>query len=360
MVLADYIAFHNNVTSQLRDTGTLGDTRCLIACVQDFDAAPDPNDLASVKVGGFGDRLKGLVNAFLLAVATGRYFLIHWPIPVPLANDFSPAAIDWRYNPATLPVPTSQRCILDLVDTNYTLSKDVCANGDVEADAFGNQPFVITYGNSIRMDIANNPRYRPALDRNFPNYLWDNDGQKALFYEITKALFTYAPKRADIAALYKDYAIKLASKPYRLGIQYRTGGDGAWADPQIESLDNYHRIMRIAIKFLQVRMPADYVIYMATDSDVVKQRIISEYGSQLNFLWLEQPTVHIHLSGDKAVDGASFVYLEHTLLGMCDDVVTGWGGFGLTAAWRANKTPFPYVTREVEATLDDLIAQRQI
>ncbi|XXQ33522.1 t-SNARE coiled-coil homology domain-containing protein [Plasmodiophora brassicae] len=55
------------------------------------------------KCGGIGDRARGIVYAFLLAVATERVFLIDLPAnPVPLSETVRPNALDWLTDTAAV------------------------------------------------------------------------------------------------------------------------------------------------------------------------------------------------------------------------------------------------------------------
>lgn len=53
--------------------------------------------------GGIGDRLRGIVTCFYLAVATERVFLIHNPSPVELSVVFDPSMIRWNETRTILP-----------------------------------------------------------------------------------------------------------------------------------------------------------------------------------------------------------------------------------------------------------------
>eukprot|EP00913_Durusdinium_trenchii_P035752 g33454.t1 len=46
--------------------------------------------------GGHGDRLNGIITVFLLAVLTGRVFLIDSESPLPLQLLLQPRDVDWR------------------------------------------------------------------------------------------------------------------------------------------------------------------------------------------------------------------------------------------------------------------------
>ena len=50
--------------------------------------------------GGLGDRVVGLVSAFVLAVLTDRHFRIEWNTPFPLSTVWEPADVRIAWNEA--------------------------------------------------------------------------------------------------------------------------------------------------------------------------------------------------------------------------------------------------------------------
>merc|ERR1740121_1698993 len=82
--LADYIEFHRQGVAALR-ADPAADVRVLVFSCQPF-----------AQCGGHGDRLNGIVTAFLLAVLTRRVFLIDSESPLPLQVLLAPRLIDWR------------------------------------------------------------------------------------------------------------------------------------------------------------------------------------------------------------------------------------------------------------------------
>ena len=65
--------------------------------------------------GGTGDRLTGLVNAFYLAMLTGRALAVKWLAPTDLENYVHPAVIDWRFN-ASMVTSSATVKLLNFID----------------------------------------------------------------------------------------------------------------------------------------------------------------------------------------------------------------------------------------------------
>lgn len=88
--LAEYVRFHSEAVATLAATKEAGkappeDIRLLVYSCQPFN-----------QCGGIGDRVNGVITAFLLAVLSRRVFLIDSESPVPLQMLWMPTQIDWR------------------------------------------------------------------------------------------------------------------------------------------------------------------------------------------------------------------------------------------------------------------------
>ncbi|CAE7626796.1 unnamed protein product, partial [Symbiodinium pilosum] len=93
--ISKYVAFHQLSAAKLRERlseqeqGSKhqdnGKVKMLVYSCQPF-----------AQCGGHGDRLNGIITAFLLAVLTGRAFFIDSESPLPLQLLLQPRGIDWR------------------------------------------------------------------------------------------------------------------------------------------------------------------------------------------------------------------------------------------------------------------------
>lgn len=79
-----YVWWHSKTLAKLR-AGALTSAKFLVWACQ-----------PALPCGGHGDRLKGIVAAFVLAVLTGRLFLLDSPDPWDLRLFLEPALLDWR------------------------------------------------------------------------------------------------------------------------------------------------------------------------------------------------------------------------------------------------------------------------
>eukprot|EP00933_Yihiella_yeosuensis_P038083 TRINITY_DN32049_c0_g1_i1.p1 TRINITY_DN32049_c0_g1~~TRINITY_DN32049_c0_g1_i1.p1 ORF type:complete len:893 (+),score=191.46 TRINITY_DN32049_c0_g1_i1:99-2777(+) len=86
--LSSYVEFHRRGLKFLAKDGL--DERGAPIGVLVYSCQP------AAQCGGHGDRLNGMITAFLLAVLTSRVFLIDSESPLPLELLLEPRAIDWR------------------------------------------------------------------------------------------------------------------------------------------------------------------------------------------------------------------------------------------------------------------------
>ncbi len=336
---ADYIAFHNATTAALAAGTAAADVRCLVYSTQSFSATPQGQVRKNV-VGGFADRLKGVATAFYLAVATDRYFMIDWPDPRPLETDLTAADIQWRARFDALGLQKGDVQLFNMIDDNYEPHRAAITSGDIES-IWGTLRCPVININRIAPEVCDNPRYASHLQ----SFLQSSLCEQEFFYQAYRTLFTYAPHDAEVKQAYDTLAARLLAKPYRLGVQFRTGGDGKWPDPRLDAHENYTLLMQAAEAKLRPHGD-NAALFVTTDSASVKQRIIDEYSARFDIVYLDVPPVHYERSGagvnGGASIGSSFMIAENTLLGLCDEVICGAGGFGIIGAWRQNRPATHY------------------
>lgn len=329
---SDYLSFHRESATRIARGDAPADLRFLIYSTQSFSTSPDGRIHRNI-VGGFADRLKGVVSAFYLAAATGRFFLIDWPDPRPLENDLAPApgGLDWRARFEELLLEEADVQPFHMIDDHYEPYRSIISSGEIEA-LWGGWRCPVIHINRIAPEIANNPRYAADIR----SFLEAPASEQELVYQACRILFHHDPRDADVRRAYDTAAARLLAKPYRLGLQFRTGGDGAWLDPRLDAHENHRLLMDAAEERLHAH-GSEAAVFLTTDSASVKRRIFDEYGSRLDIVSLDVPPVHYERSGLEAGAGSSFVIAENTLLGLCDEVICGAGGFGVIGAWRQNR-----------------------
>ncbi len=301
-------------------------------------------------VGGYADRLKGLANALLLAMLLDRALLVHWPVPGALPAALPPAGIDWR--------PEGAAGLDRLLPWNATLAWDrVMQDGpvpfvnaidserldgllpalrteDIEARWFHGQPLVALASNVFFYEaLLANPRLAEkarVLGLRTERFLSRHFGEffRLCFGDPLAAAATpVAVHAAPFVAAFRDAA---AQGRRVLGIQIRTGGDGAWDDPCFLRMEEAEAFFRQALTLeAPGKPPAQW--FLETDSERLKDEARRRFGRRI--LTTDWPVSHIDRSADRGLRDMERVIAKHLLLAACDALLVGAGGFGRTAAW---------------------------
>jgi len=296
-------------------------------------------DGTPVGVGGYADRLTGVLSCALLALLTDRALLIQWETPFRLADHLSPNRIDWSFNYQGLVPEGPPPHLMYLIDRfGDPAVQDTFTHRDLEQEVFQGNPVVVFMVNSHLAELLlHNPHYRDELER------MREDPNFHITYHRHLFPFLFKP-RLPKAFCEQVFAPLLAAieASYAIGIQFRTGGGGKWIDPLLARQSDYRLFFAEAERIIAGLGGRPFVIYFATDSEEVKEKVLAEYGPRYGerLLHLDQPIIHTERSEPEQVAaGAGFVIAEHLLLSQCDRLIIGRGGFGRSAAWIGGKEP---------------------
>jgi hypothetical protein len=290
-----------------------------------------------VPVGGFADRIKGICFGFLVAAAAGRPFFIDWRMPTPLLNTYKPASLDWRPAPALLAQRQGARHC-DWVDNGFTDAVvEAMERDQAEADLFQNAPLVFYFGNLFRPHHLSHPNVSARLAA----LGFDLSDPHLLLGQVFRRLLRFSAEglASEKAAAFETFK---AQHPKVLGVQFRTGGDGSWEDPQMDK-GAHAALMAEAAMLRGSAMGEGTAFFVTTDSVVARDELVSRLqGAGAVFTFDVEPMHVDRSSADHAARLADFVPAEFHALTLCDDVVHGAGGFGLVASWAAGRHPVYY------------------
>lgn len=274
--------------------------------------------------GGLADRLKGLLFTYFVSKLTDRKFFVEWDDPFPLINIYKPKSFDWSTNFSTKGLP-----VFDLVDSRFNDQiKDIFRQGAsaIEEDFFKNQQAVVLYCNSMPIHLFKDIS-------GFSSYL---KNEKDFFCRTFNELFEFDKNNSNLKNNLSQFEAFRSEADLMIGVQFRTGGDGNWNDPVFSKPDailDFIKKIKVALSDQGVN---SYKIFLTSDSDTAKKIALSQLKN--NIFIFPDKAVHIERSpSDIAIEGSYQVFLEHYLLGECDQIFCGTGGFGATAAYRSNK-----------------------
>ena len=284
-------------------------------------------------VGGFADRIKGITTVMMLAIATGRRFEIDWREPFQLEEIFLPNDYDWRVRDKT--AEAERIC---LIDNYFPLEiRDSLETQDA-AEVIGIKGEVCEiycniYSSSCLKNKISYDSY--GLDINFDKV------DQSLMAGAMMSLFTYKPNMIE-SAIITNFLDFLSMFDDSIAIQFRTGGDGDWEDPDVDSKENVKHLID-QTKEIKESSGIRPCVFFASDSKKLKREILDEYTGDLGIFSIGIPITHLDRSKGKGrVSGSRFAIMENYLLSFCNHILTGRGAFAVIAANRKFEWPWRY------------------
>ncbi|XP_045156884.2 uncharacterized protein LOC123523229 [Mercenaria mercenaria] len=293
--------------------------------------------------GGLGDRQRGIVSLFLLALLTSRAFVISSEKPCALENVLKPHLYDWSVCKSFVnTIETKDSKMFDFVD---------------------------------RAKLFN-------ANQNFDKWRW-----KVVFIKINFHLFYQLRKRKDVRD-HIDWLVHMSKwkavntvlqilfKPTQTSLDYlqqfdkhevkgktlvcshiRTGKNPSIPE---DSLFRTKPDETIIFDFLKKYIVSSkYVLYLATDSDSIRQAFFKMFENSIK---MNITIVHIDRLGKyemfqkQACEGLKFAVIEQYILSVCDILILTKSGFGTTAAYIRGKSDQLYMFHPIKrrVVLSDL------
>ncbi len=285
-----------------------------------------------VPVGGFADRLKGLIGCYWLAVLLNKRFAIDWTYPDCLSSyyDLSPSA---HFAADNEDYSAADPCI-NLIDGNYSSNpinventlkscRNISDLTDLAKAVAGRR--IST--NSLMLDILRNDTLLAALNAGGVR-ISDMTDFIAKAYSRLLCFKESVFAEDDEFRAFQKY-VSNSQKPL-LGLHFRIGGDSvSWSDPQLDDRSSVEAFCERALSHLA----ADYDIYLASDSPALKQQLLQVvYEKQLRIFSFKKDVNHM----DRSVGhSSSATVMEFECLRRCSRIIHGAGGFSIMAAYSA-------------------------
>lgn len=288
-------------------------------------------------VGGFADRLKGICFTFALSRLVNRDFYIDWDDPCRLEDIFDQNRINW-----TLPEGIKNNLpnlkTFNLIDEAFSDElRAIIKRSPLELEnrIFNSAGSIVFNCNSLNFDLFQShgqPLQACGIEA---------ASEKSFLRSIFGILFS-TQKIRDLPG-YQDFINFKSSTKSIIGAQFRTGGDGQWNDPALDSIENSEAFSQSIIDYARKIKLDNFGVLLSTDSQIAKQRIGRYLGDRVHFFCYPDTPIHLERSAQPvAARGAMQVALEHLALSESDYVIVGAGEFGVTAAYLGNKTPIFY------------------
>lgn len=292
-------------------------------------------------VGGFADRMKGLISCYVFARLLDRMFFIDWDYPDYLASTLEPCSFDWRMENAQL--NDLDRRYFDFTDQQREEAKQIVSDDiDSVRETFKQDRMLFCFGNNyLYYEFM---RHTELIRTAFSYSEKENITNVNIFQKSFSDLFRLNRKCPAMRRLdeFHDWKSRLDLE-FVVGVQFRTGGDGKWKDPSIDSLKNCAAVEE-AVRLTVSQFPLGKTgIFVTSDSEAARRDLNARLSGDFPVKTFDVEIAHLDRSpAEEAKSAQAQVIIENTVLSECDKVVTGRGGFGVIAAMRSGKLPVRY------------------
>lgn len=274
-----------------------------------------------LQVGGFADRIKGIVMAYLISVYAGRGFAIDWTKPAPLAPTLEHAAYDWRpstWRNAILGARTARH--VDLIDGIALLE-------GLSPTEIG--PLVLSDAALAYLNI--NVFSHTLVSKMFPEV-----DPNAAFQAAFQSLFRFTVPSA-FSPLWAQIEAARAAHGAVVGVHLRTGEGNGWNDPAMGSWEQAPDALAQAALLAAERGMTSPAFYFATDSTKAKAAVRAMASPPGPVLIADHDVQHIDRSDVQGRASFDFAIVEFMALAHADLVVGGAGQYWFTAAMAGGK-----------------------
>ena len=281
---------------------------------------------------GWGDRQKGIISTFLLALLTNRSFVIMNNEPCELSNFLEPISYNWTncFEYITT-VPKSKTQTLEYYNWYDSFQKSI-PQTNFDAVLTKQVTFIRTNQIWIRAILAH-----PKAKDNIPWALGKTDR------EINKLVLVrlFRPRDA-LEQEIKTYMDKVRESQQLVCSHIRIGRNPTIPhDTKRRDRTNVTSIFMFLKRF---DIPSRYVIYVASDSQKVRKSVAGNFTSSFT---VGLPIVHLSRYYGKSVhiacQGFHALLLEQYILSKCDILILTRSGFGKMAANMSEKFQELYI-----------------
>ncbi|XP_060607954.1 uncharacterized protein LOC132760075 [Ruditapes philippinarum] len=278
---------------------------------------------SSMLCGGWGDRQKGIVSTFLMAILTNRVFVIDMDKPCKLDNILLPNIYDWSlcYN---FVKTVSKRNIIQLSYTdNLVKVKETLQSSDFNR-TWPKQVVALTV-NSYAIDEVR----KHKLAKTRLKWLLNITNEKAI-HLVLHTLFKPGEKILNDASEFYD---KHVQGKQLICSHIRMGRNPSIPSDAILKVSNETMLFQF-LKYFEEEV--QNAIYVATDSKEIKQLARKNIKSYIN---INRTIVHVDRLGkfkdikSESCQGFATAILEQFILSLCDILLITKSGFGTMAAY---------------------------
>ncbi len=284
--------------------------------------------------GGWADRLRGLMSAYILANFTKREFLIDIDHPCSLSLMLQPNVIKWNekirchdFGKTNIKNNFTSLRLNKIDDTDF---QSFLRNLNIFEYFKDTNLFIVRTNNDWIREFSFNKHLNESIHQF--GYKPQNFKLYSFFRKLYNDLFKLTP---SLQKRYNEFLkeAKPDNQTKLICAQVRIGGarPNVHHDKQFASLNNSKYFWDfIRNKFLYPNPQLKYKIFVTSDTKAVQNECIEEFGKE-NIVKIDGPFTHI--DRDKFVDKNDCsrfdkVILDFHALQNCDIAIIGRGGYG--------------------------------
>ena len=271
---------------------------------------------------GWGNRQRGMVSSYLLALLTNRYFVIIHDEPCPLTNFLIPnlhnwtLCVDYIFN---IPASKTQTLVYYFKDLSY---RDTISSTDFDA-SFKKQVVFIKTNQVWTNAILANKKAAMTIP-------WAvGEREMTINRIVLKRLFypTIALQREIM-----KYMDNVHQEQKLVCSHIRMGQNPSMPQDSVVRHNSSHVVYTIFQFLKKYDIPSRYIVYVASDSDDVKKQFKGAFNSCFT---VDKPVLHVakYKEEDDACEGFKTALLEQHLLSKCHILVNTGSSFGRFASY---------------------------
>ena len=324
-------------------------------------------------VGGLTDRLKGITFALLLAISSNRRLILDWESSAE-SKYFKPNLINWMDRDLSKSIlkrnakrVSSHMVTLSLIEAKEYPYIEMSINEWQDyLNIIGSDEPLIVMTTNMEVSLVRNIS---KINQVWPNgrfgiadlsSLSDHDLNDIIGL-VSRYLFKLDKKVLEEVAKAK-MALKLTNQVY-VGLHLRTGFAGNLFHSEkhpkvVKDREIWKKALQCAVSSADKYIGNDSLIFLATDSNIVKEMAIKRYGTR--FRTLNNYVIHIdHIHNQRKLrmhekEGVLFTLVDLILLAESYVQVRGVSGYSWLASLLCGPLPNDHLINSRTCTIDDL------
>lgn len=255
---------------------------------------------------GWGNKLRGICSAFLLALATDRILLMDYPLMLEYFD--SPEGIEWDFEKYKLLFREESKVYID--PCHKPEEMEMLANANLTT-AFPETFIIHEQGNTFDEAIAANPFYTGKLRKLFGN---NYTSRQEIIGQIAQFLMQKPSTWFVNAVDQKKKQLGLSDNSATIAVQFRVFYDDKQANSKyIEGfVSKLHYLVENEFKMLSCSQPLQF--FITTDQINVKLRLAKALFRWGKVMYDTEPVVHTGI--DKYPRVSSLLKKTNRMLGL--------------------------------------------